>query len=196
MGKRTFFQRENDSDDRTKRKRTDEVDGTDVEKRRVFLGVRLVADEQQMSNDNGDFSSLAVGYAAVARISTVSAQAALCAALGYFVDRRFETAPWGTVVGALAGAAAFCVGLVAAAKRLERDGATASKASENVRKRDNVDAEISAESLKTEALRDEFEETLARATAFFAEKTGRSEDSKASEPTENSPNVGETERRR
>lgn len=149
-----------------------------------------------MSNGNGDFSSLAVGYAAVVRISTVSAQAALCAALGYFVDRRFETAPWGTVVGALAGAAAFCVGLVAAVKRLERDGATASKASENVRKRDNVDAEISAESLKTEALRDEFEETLARATAFFAEKTGRSEDSEASEPTENSPNVGETERRR
>jgi F0F1-type ATP synthase assembly protein I len=149
-----------------------------------------------MSNSNGDFSSLTVGYAAVVRVSTVSAQAALCAVLGYFIDRRFETAPWGTVVGALFGAAAFCVGLVAAVKRLERDGATVSKASENVRKRDNVDAEISAESLKTEALRDEFEETLERATAFFAEKTGRSEGSEAAEQTENSPNVGETERRR
>lgn len=150
-----------------------------------------------MSNSNGDFSSLTVGYAAVVRVSTVSAQAALCAVLGYFIDRRFETAPWGTVVGALAGAAAFCVGLVAAVKRLERDGATA-LASENVRKRDNVDvdAEISAESLKTEVLRDEFEETLERATAFFAEKTGRSEGSESAEQTENSPNVGETERRR
>ena len=148
-----------------------------------------------MSKSNGDFSSLTVGYAAVVRVSTVSAQAALCAVLGYFIDRRFETAPWGTVVGALAGAAAFCVGLVAAVKRLERDGATA-LTSENVRKRDNVDAEISAESLKTEVLRDEFEETLERATAFFAEKTGRSEGSESAEPTENSPNVGETERRR
>ena len=155
-----------------------------------------------MSNSNGDFSSLAVGYAAVVRISTVSAQAALCAALGYFVDRRFETAPWGTVVGALAGAAAFCVGLVAAAKRLERDGATASKASENVRKRDNVDAEISAESLKTETLRGEFEETLTRATAFLAEKSERSkpldafERPETPEQAEISPNVGEAERRR
>lgn len=151
-----------------------------------------------MSKSNGDFSSLAVGYAAVARISTVSAQAALCAALGYFVDRRWETAPWGTVVGALLGAAAFGVGLIATAKRLERDGATASEASENVRKRDNVDvdAEISVESLKTEALRGEFEETLERAAAFFAEKTGRSEGAEISEQTENSPSVGETERRR
>ena len=84
-----------------------------------------------MSNSNSDFSSLAVGYAAVVRISTVSAQAALCAALGYWVDRRFGTAPWGTVVGALAGAAAFGVGLVSAVKRIERDGAIASEASEN-----------------------------------------------------------------
>lgn len=151
-----------------------------------------------MSNSNGDFSSLAVGYAAVVRISTVSAQAALCAALGYWVDRRWETAPWGTVVGALLGAAAFGVGLIAAVKRLERDGAGVLEAAKDERKRDNVDvdAEISAELLKTETLRGEFEETLARATAFFAEKTGRSEDSKASEQTENSPNVGETERRR
>lgn len=151
-----------------------------------------------MSNSNGDFSSLAVGYAAVVRISTVSAQAALCAALGFFVDRRFETAPWGTVVGALLGAAVFGVGLVATVKRLERDGANGSEESQDARKRDKVDldAEISAESLKTEVLRDEFEETLARATAFFAEKTGRSEGSESAEQTENSPKVGETERRR
>ncbi|MBQ2850231.1 MAG: AtpZ/AtpI family protein [Thermoguttaceae bacterium] len=151
-----------------------------------------------MSNSNGDFSSLAVGYAAVARISTVSAQAALCAALGYLVDRRWETAPWGTVVGALLGAAAFGVGLIAAVKRLERDGAVASDASENVRKRGNADfnAEISAESLKTEVLRDEFEETLARATAFLAEKTKRSEQPEPLAQTENSLNVGEAERRR
>ena len=151
-----------------------------------------------MSNSNGDFSSLAVGYAAVVRISTVSAQSALCAALGYLVDRRFETAPWGTVVGALLGAAAFGVGLVAAVKRLERDGATASNASENARKREHsdVDAEISAESLKTEALRGEFEETLARATAFLAEKTELPKQSEISEQTEISPNVGDAERRR
>jgi len=151
-----------------------------------------------MSNSNDDFSSLAVGYAAVVRISTVSAQAALCAALGYLVDRRFETAPWGTVVGALLGATAFGVGLVATAKRLERYGATASDASENARKRDHsdVDAEISAESLKTEALRGEFEETLARATAFLAEKTELPKQLEISEQTEISPNVGEAERRR
>ena len=154
-----------------------------------------------MSNSNSDFSSLAVGYAAVVRISTVSAQAALCAALGYWVDRRFGTAPWVTVVGALAGAAAFGVGLVSAVKRIERDGAIASEASEaseNDQKRENVDfdAEISAESLKTEALRGEFEETLARATAFGAEKAARSESSSASERPENSSDVGETERRR
>lgn len=154
-----------------------------------------------MSNSNGDFSSLAVGYAAVVRISTVSAQAALCAALGYLVDRRFGTALWGTVVGALLGAAAFGVGLVAAVKRLERDGATASEASKNVRKRDNgdVDAEISAESLKTEALRDEFEETLERAAAFLAEKTEKAEEQEKSATPERagiSPNVGETEWRR
>ena len=151
-----------------------------------------------MSNSNSDFSSLAVGYAAVVRISTVSAQAALCAALGYWVDRRFGTAPWGTVVGALAGAAAFGVGLVSAVKRIERDGAIASEASENDQKRENVDfdAEISAESLKTEALRGEFEETLARATAFLAEKEARSESSSASERPENSSDVGEVERRR
>lgn len=151
-----------------------------------------------MSNSNGDFSSLAVGYAAVVRISTVSAQAALCAALGYLVDRRFETAPCGTVVGALAGAAAFVVGLVAAAKRLERDDATALEAPENGRKRDNADfnAEISAESLKTEALRGEFEETLARAAAFLAEKSERARQSESPEQTENSLNVGEAERRR
>ena len=122
-----------------------------------------------MSNSNGDFSSLAVGYAAVARISTVSAQAAICAALGYFADRRFETAPWGTVVGALLGAAAFGVGLVAAVKRLERDGASVAEKTQNARKRD-VGAEISAESLKTEALRGEFEETLGRAAAFLTAK--------------------------
>ncbi|MBP3556756.1 MAG: AtpZ/AtpI family protein [Thermoguttaceae bacterium] len=157
-----------------------------------------------MSNSNGDFSSLAVGYAAVVRISTVSAQAALCAALGYFVDRRFETTPWGAIVGALLGAAAFGVGLVAAVKRLERDGATVSNASEDVRNRDNVDvdAEISAESLKTETLRGEFEETLTRATAFLAEKSERSkpldafERPETPEQAEISPNVGEAERRR
>lgn len=157
-----------------------------------------------MSNSNSDFSSLAVGYAAVVRISTVSAQAALCAALGYWVDRRFGTAPWGTVVGALAGAAAFGVGLVSAVKRIERDGAIASEASENDQKRENVDfdAEISAESLKTEALRGEFEETLARATAFLAEKAARPESSSALERPEtrrrpeNSSDVGEVERRR
>jgi F0F1-type ATP synthase assembly protein I len=137
------------------------------------LGVRLVADEQQMSNSNGDFLSLAVGYAVVVRISTVSAQAALCAALGYFVDRRFETAPWGTVVGALLGAAALGVGIVATVKRLEREDATAPEEMRNGRNRDKVDfdAALSEESLKTEALRGEFEETLERATAFFAEKT-------------------------
>lgn len=151
-----------------------------------------------MSNSNGDFSSLAVGYAAVVRISTVSAQAALCAALGYFVDRRFETAPWGTVVGALLGATAFGVGLVAAVKRLERDGEAASEASENVRKRDNVDvdAEISAESLKTDALRGEFEETLARAAAFLTAKSEASKKSATPERDGISPNVGEAERRR
>ena len=151
-----------------------------------------------MSNSNGDFSSLAVGYAAVVRISTVSAQAALCAALGYFVDRRWGTTPWGTVVGALGGAAAFGVGLVAAVKRLERDGATASATSESVRKPDSVDvdAEISAESLKTEALRDEFEETLERAAAFLAEKKEASKRSEASEQAGISPDVGEAERRR
>ena len=151
-----------------------------------------------MNNSNGDFSSLAVGCAAVVRISTVSAQAALCAALGYLVDRRWETAPWGTVVGALLGAAAFGVGLVAATKRLERDGATASEALENGRKCDNADfdAEISAESLKTEVLRGEFEETLARAAAFFAEKTERTEQLESSAQPGTSLNVGEAERRR
>ena len=151
-----------------------------------------------MSNSNGDFSSLAVGYAAVVRISTVSAQAALCAALGYFVDRRFETTPWGAIVGALLGAAAFGVGLVATAKRLERDGATVSETLKSVQNRDgvDVDAEISAESLKTEALRGEFEDALARATAFLAEKAEAPKRSELPEHTAFSPNVGETERRR
>ena len=150
-----------------------------------------------MSNSNGDFSSLAVGYAAVVRISTVSAQAALCAALGYFVDRRWETAPWGIVVGALTGAVAFGVGLVATTKRLERD-ATESEALENARNPRNVefDAALSAESLKTEALRGEFEETLERATAFLAEKTERPEQPESSAQTRNSFNGGETERLR
>ncbi|MBQ9127759.1 MAG: AtpZ/AtpI family protein, partial [Thermoguttaceae bacterium] len=123
---------------------------------------------------------------------------ALCSALGYWVDRRWETAPWGTVVGDLLGAAAFGVGLIAAVKRLERDGAGVLEAAKDERKRDNVDvdAEISAESLKTEALRDEFEETLARATAFLAEKTELPKQSEISEQTEISPNVGEAERRR
>lgn len=190
MGKRTFFQRENDSAERTKRKRT-RREPTEPTLKNVAFPVDVeFADEQQMSNSNGDFSSLAVGYAAVVRISTVSAQAALCAALGYLVDRRWETAPLGTVVGALLGAAAFGVGLVATAKRLERDGATASETSENARKRDNVDAEISAESLKTEALRDEFEEILERAAAFLSAKPV------LPEQAENSPNGGEAERRR
>ena len=150
-----------------------------------------------MSKSSSDFSSLAVGYAAVIRISTVSAQAALCAALGYFVDGRWETAPWGTVVGALTGAVAFVVGLIATAKRLERD-ATASEALGTVRERNNVefDAALSAESIKTEALRGEFKETLARATAFLAEKTELPKQSEISEQTEISPNVGEAERRR
>lgn len=141
-----------------------------------------------MNKSNGDFSSLAVGYAAVVRISTVSAQAAVCAALGYLIDRRWETAPWGTVVGALLGAAAFVVGLVSAAKRLERDDADGS---EEWRQGANVDlkAALSAESLKTEALRREFEETLASATASGTEKTERPERSEVSD-------VRETERRR
>ena len=125
-----------------------------------------------MSKSSGDFSSLAVGCAAVARISTVSAQAALCAALGYFVDRRFETAPWGTVVGALIGAAAFGVGLVATAKRFERESASLSEETSRLREREDADLEavISAESSKTEALRGEFEATLARAATFAAAK--------------------------
>ena len=125
--------------------------------------------------DDNKFSSLAVGYAAVVRISTVSAQAALCAAFGYWVDRRWETAPWGTVVGALFGATAFGVGLVAAVKKLERENATVAEETRNERNRDKADfdAALSAESLKTEALRGEFEKTLADATAFFAEKTGK-----------------------
>ncbi len=119
-----------------------------------------------MSKNNGDFSSLAVGYAAVVRISTVSARAALCVALGYFVDRRFETAPWGTLGGAALGAAAFVVGLVATAKRLERENATGAEDFRSVRRdKAELDAAISAESLKTEALREEL-----RAT-FSAEKT-------------------------
>ena len=130
-----------------------------------------------MSKSSGDFSSLAVGCAVVARISTVSAQAALCAALGYFVDRRFETAPWGTVVGALIGAAAFGVGLVATAKRLERGSASVSEETQNLRERENadLDAVISVESSKTEALRGEFEAALARAATLAAAKTAKSD---------------------
>ena len=99
---------------------------------------------------------------------------------------------------ALLGAAAFGVGLIAAVKRFERDGAGVLEAAKDERKRDNVDvdAEISAESLKTEALRDEFEETLARATAFFAEKTERPKQSEGSAQPEISLDGGEAERRR
>ncbi|MBR4833316.1 MAG: AtpZ/AtpI family protein [Thermoguttaceae bacterium] len=113
-----------------------------------------------MNENDRDFSSLATGYAAVVRISTVSAQAALCEAFGYWVDRRWETAPWGTVVGALLGAAAFGVGLVAAVKRLEREDAAGSKekgkpASSRRRDKAAVDAEIAEEASKTNALREE-----------------------------------------
>lgn len=134
-----------------------------------------------MSKSSGDFSSLAVGYAAVVRISTASASAALCAALGYWGDGRLDTAPWGTIVGALLGAAAFCVGLVATAKRLERESESLSGET-RIRREGQVpdlDAVISVETSKTEALRGEFEETLARAatlTMLKSKKTITSDD--------------------
>ena len=142
-----------------------------------------------MNKSNGGFSSLAVGYATVVRISTVSAQGALCVALGYWVDRRWETVPWGTVVGALLGAAAFGVGLVSAVKKLERENVIVAQETRNERNRDKADfdAALSEESLKTEALRGEFEETLERAAAFFAEKA---------EKDAVSSDVDATERRR
>ncbi|MBQ1277129.1 MAG: hypothetical protein IIY07_00625, partial [Thermoguttaceae bacterium] len=73
-------------------------------------------------------------------------------------------------------------------QRLERDDADGS---EEWRQGANVDlkAALSAESLKTEALRREFEETLASATASGTEKTERPERSEVSD-------VRETERRR
>ena len=125
----------------------------------------------------------------------MSAQAALCAALGYFIDRRWETAPWGTVVGALTCAAAFGVGLAATAKRLERENATLSEEAQALRGREKaeLDAVISVESLKTEALRGELEKTLARATALATGKTAQTANS---DGADNCVEANETERLR
>ena len=77
------------------------------------------------------------------------------------------------------GAAAFGFGLVATVKRLERESATLAEKTSSRKKVENADlnAAISVETSKTEALRGEFEETLARAAAFAAaksEKTAKS----------------------
>lgn len=132
-----------------------------------------------MSKNNGDFSPWAVGCAAATRILTASAQAALCVAAGLWIDRRLETSPCGTLVGAVFGGVAFVVGLVATTKRLAADSdAGGVEGERSVRKLDRAEfnAAISAESLKTEALREALEATDERAAAFFAKKTENSPD--------------------
>lgn len=44
---------------------------------------------------------------------------------GFFVDRRFETAPWGVLAGAVIGFAAMVLRLVRLGKELHPDGAVA-----------------------------------------------------------------------
>ncbi len=70
---------------------------------------------------DGGLSSLAVGYAWVARISTFSFEFAALVGLGYFLDRRFGVEPWGTIIGAGIGLFAFVSGLLATVRRLDEE---------------------------------------------------------------------------
>lgn len=77
------------------------------------------------NDSDGGLSSLAVGYAWVARISTFSFEFAALVGLGYFLDRRFGVEPWGTIVGAGIGLFAFVSGLLATVKRLDDENCRA-----------------------------------------------------------------------
>ena len=66
-----------------------------------------------------ELSPLAIGYAWATRVCAFSAEFVILAWFGSWIDRRYGTQPFGTLVGAAIGSAAFIAGLVSTAKKLQ-----------------------------------------------------------------------------
>ena len=86
--------------------------------------VRAVLDDEREQQTTRQQETRSQGLAYQASFEAVFA-ILICAGAGYWIDTRFETSPWGLLVGTVVGFASFVLRLLRLGRQLEKGAAGA-----------------------------------------------------------------------